>query len=163
MTFVDGGGLLTTVASNITTVKDLAGKKVGIIPNTTTDKALSSTLTAGAIQATLIAVKEHNEGLRGLQEGKFDAYASDRLLLAGLLTNAPDAAKLRLSPEIFSYEPYALMMRRGDNAFQAAVNRFLSSLYRSGGIIKIYEKWFGPYASAGPLVKALYLLHSWPD
>ena len=163
MIFVDGGGLLTTAASNITTVKDLAGKKVGIIPNTTTDKALSSALTAGAIQATLIAVKEHNEGLRGLQEGKFDAYASDRLLLAGLLTNAPDAAKLRLSPEIFSYEPYALMMRRGDNAFQAAVNRFLSSLYRSGGIIKIYEKWFGPYASAGPLVKALYLLHSWPD
>ena len=55
------------------------------------------------------------------------------------------------------------MMRRGDNAFQAAVNRTLSTLYRTGGVIKIYEKWFGPYASAGPLVKALFLLHSWPD
>ena len=163
MTFVDGGGLLVTTASGINSVQDLAGKRVGMIPNTTTDKALSSALTAAGIKVTLIAVSEHNEGLRGLVEGKFDAYASDRLLLAGLLTNSPDASKLKVSSELFSYEPYALMMRRGDNAFQASVNRTLSSLYRSGGIIKIYEKWFGPYASAGPLVKALYLLHSWPD
>ena len=163
MTFVDGGGLLVTAASGINSVQDLAGKRVGMIPNTTTDKALSSALTAAGIQVSLVAVSEHNEGLRGLLDGKFDAYASDRLLLAGLLTNSPDAPKLKVSSEIFSYEPYALMMRRGDNAFQASVNRTLSSLYRSGGIIKIYEKWFGPYASAGPLVKALYLLHSWPD
>jgi len=163
MTFVDGGGLLTTAASGITTVRDLAGKRVGMVPNTTTDKALSSALVAAGIQASLIAVSEHNEGLRGLLDGKFDAYASDRLLLAGLLSTAPDASKLKLSPEIFSYEPYALMMRRGDNAFLASVDRTLSSLYRTGGVIKIYEKWFGPYANAAPLVKALYLLHSWPD
>ena len=54
------------------------------------------------------------------------------------------------------------MMRRGDNAFQAQVNRKLSTLYRSG-LVQIYERWFGPFAAASPLVKALYLLHSWPD
>ena len=67
-----------------------------------------------------------------------------------------------MSAEQFSYEPYALMMRRGDNAFQALVNRTLSKLYRSG-LVEIYERWFGPFANASPLVKALYLLHSWPD
>jgi len=55
------------------------------------------------------------------------------------------------------------MMRRGDNAFQAQVNRALSALYRSRAIVPIYERWFGPYASAPPLVNALYLLHSWPE
>jgi glutamate/aspartate transport system substrate-binding protein len=55
------------------------------------------------------------------------------------------------------------MMRRGDNAFQAEVNRALSQLYRSGQIVPIYERWFGPFASASPLVQALYLLHSWPE
>jgi ABC-type amino acid transport substrate-binding protein len=54
------------------------------------------------------------------------------------------------------------MLRRGDNPFQARVNRTLSTLYRSG-LVQIYERWFGPFASASPLVKALYLLHSWPD
>ena len=107
-------------------------------------------------------VAEHGEGLRALEEGRLDAYASDRILLAGLLATAKNPAKLRLSGEFFSYEPYGLMMRRGDNAFQARVNRTLSTLYRSG-LVQIYEKWFGPFAGASPLVKALYLLHSWPD
>jgi glutamate/aspartate transport system substrate-binding protein len=162
MISVDGGSLLATADSGIGTVKDLAGKRVGVIPNTTTEKALAAALVGASIQAAVITVAEHGEGLRGLEEGRLDAYASDRLLLAGLLTTAGNPAKLRLSAEHFSYEPYALMMRRGDNAFQARVNRTLSTLYRSG-LVQIYERWFGPFATASPLVKALYLLHSWPD
>ena len=162
MISVDGGSLLATADSGIATVKSLAGKRVGVIPNTTTEKALSAALTAASVQATVLPVTELAEGLRSLEEGRLDAYASDRLLLAGLLTSAKEPAKLRLSSELFSYEPYALMMRRGDNAFQARVNRTLSTLYRSG-LVQIYERWFGAFDGASPLVKALYLLHSWPD
>jgi len=161
MISVDGGSLLATVDSRIGTVKDLAGKRVGVIPNTTTEKALAAAL-AGASTTTVVPVAEVGEGLRGLEEGRLDAYASDRLLLASLLTTAKNPAKLRLSSEYFSYEPYALMLRRGDNPFQARVNRTLSHLYRSG-LVQIYERWFGPFAAASPLTKALYLLHSWPD
>jgi glutamate/aspartate transport system substrate-binding protein len=163
MIFVDGGSLLATAESGINTVKDLGGKRVGVVPNTTTEKALAAALKNASVQATVVTVSEHGDGLRGLEEGRFDAYASDRLLLAGLLTSARDPAKLKLSTEFFSYEPYALMLRRGDNSFQANVNRTLSHLYRSGGLVQIYERWFGSFAAASPLVKALYLLHSWPD
>jgi glutamate/aspartate transport system substrate-binding protein len=163
MIFVDGGSLLATTESGIATVKDLAGKRVGVIPNTTTEKALAAALKEASVQANVVTVNEHGDGLRGLEEGRLDAYASDRLLLAGLLTTARNSGKLKLSPEFFSYEPYGLMLRRGDNAFQANVNRTLSHLYRSGGLVQIYERWFGPFANASPLVKALYLLHSWPD
>src|SRR5215510_7241924 len=163
MIFVDGGSLLATTASGIGGVKDLAGKRVGIVSNTTTEKALTAALGAASIKAQIITVPDHRDGLQGLEEGKLDAYASDHLLLAGLLAAAKDRTKLRLSSELFSYEPYALMLRRGDNAFQAHVNRTLSALYRSNGIVPIYERWFGPYAAAPPLVKALYLLHSWPE
>lgn len=163
MIFVDGGSLLATTESGIATVKDLGGKRVGIIPNTTTEKALAAALAGASLTANMITVSEHGEGLRGLEEGRLDAYASDRLLLAGLLTTARNPAKLKLSAEFFSYEPYALMLRRGDNTFQANVDRTLSHLYRSGGLVQIYERWFGPFANASPLVKALYLLHSWPD
>jgi glutamate/aspartate transport system substrate-binding protein len=162
MISVDGGGLLATADSRIATVKDLAGKRVGVIPNTTTEKALAAALAGASVQTTVVPVAEVAEGLRGLEEGRLDAYASDRLLLAGVLTTAKNPAKLRLSGEYFSYEPYALMLRRGDNSFQARVNRTLSTLYRSG-LVQIYERWFGPFADASPLLKALYLLHSWPD
>jgi glutamate/aspartate transport system substrate-binding protein len=163
MVFVDGGSLLATAASRIAGVKDLAGKRVGIIPNTTTDKALAAALAAASIQAQMLTVPDHREGLHGLEEGKLDAYASDHLLLAGLLGTTKEPAKFRLSGELYSHEPYALMLRRGDNAFQAQVNRTLSALYRSDAIVPIYERWFGPYATVPPLVKALYLLHSWPE
>lgn len=162
MIFVDGGSLLATAQSGIGTVKDLGGKRVGLIPHTTTEKALAQAMSAAGVQATIVTVTIHGEGLRALEEGKIDAYASDRILLAGLQSAAKDPAKLKLSSEFFSYEPYALMLRRGDNAFQANVNRTLSHLYRSG-LVQIYERWLGPFADASPLVKALYLLHTWPD
>jgi len=163
MIFVDGGSLLATTASGIAAVKDLAGKRIGVIPNTTTEKALANALAGASVKPTIVTVNEHGEGLRGLEEGRLDAYASDRILLAGLLKTARDPSKLELSAEFFSYEPYGLMLRRGDNAFQASVDRALSHLYRSRGLVQIYERWFGPFANATPLVKALYLLHSWPD
>jgi glutamate/aspartate transport system substrate-binding protein len=163
MIFVDGGSLLATAESGIKTVKDLAGKRVGVIPHTTTEKALASMLAGASIQASVVTVSRHGEGLQRLEQREFDAYASDRVLLAGLLTTARDPAKLTLSAEFFSYEPYGLMLRRGDNSFQANVNRTLSQLYRSGGLVEIYERWFGSFATASPLVKALYQLHSWPD
>ena len=163
MIFVDGGSLLATASSGIAGVKDLAGKRVGIVANTTTDKALAATLAAAAIKAQMINVADHRQGLEGLEAGKFDAYASDHELLAGLRDSAKEPAKLRLSSELFSYEPYGLMLRRGDNSFQAQINRTLSALYRSRGIVTIYERWFGPYSSSPQLLQALYRLHSWPE
>jgi glutamate/aspartate transport system substrate-binding protein len=162
MVFVDGGSLLATVDSGVGAVKDLSGKRVGVIANTTTERALRAAATAASVQVTEVVMTDHGDGLRGLEEGRLDAYASDRVLLAGLQSTAKNPAKLRLSGEYFSYEPYALMMRRGDNAFQANVNRTLSALYRAG-LIPIYERWFGPFSGASPLVKALFLLHTWPD
>ena len=64
MISVDGGSLLATADSGIGTVKDLAGKRVGVIPNTTTEKALAAALAGASIQATVIPVAEHGEGLR---------------------------------------------------------------------------------------------------
>ena len=162
MISVDGGSLLATAESGIRTLRDLAGKRVGVIPHTTTEKALTAALLGTSIQTRVTPVGDAAEGLRDLEEGRLDAYAWDRLLLEGLLATAKNPAKLRLSAEYFSYEPYGLMMRRGDNAFQAQVNRTLSGLYRSG-LVQIYERWFGAFSAASPLMKALYLLHSWPD
>jgi glutamate/aspartate transport system substrate-binding protein len=162
MIFVDGGSLLATAASGISTAKDLGGKKVGVIRHTTTEKALAEAMAKAGVQATVVPIADHGEGVRALDEGRIDAYATDRVLLASLRSASREPGKLRLSDEFLSYEPYGLMLRRGDNPFQASVNRTLSQLYRSG-LVSIYEHWFGPFASASPLVRALYLLHSWPD
>jgi ABC-type amino acid transport substrate-binding protein len=163
MTFVDGGSVLASASSGIRGVKDLNGKRVGVIPNTTTDKALAIALAALSAKAEIVHVSETREGLQRLEGGQLDAYASDHLLLAGLVSTAKDPAALKLSDDYFSYEPYGLMMRRGDNTFQVHVNRTLSALYRSGKIVEIYERWFGSFNEVSPLIRSLYVLHSWPD
>ena len=163
MTFVDGGSILATASSGIRGVKDLNGKRVGVIPNTTTERSLATAIAALSVKPQIVNVSEHREGLQGLEAGRLDAYASDHLLLAGLLSAAKDPATLKLSDSYFSYEPYALMMRRGDINFQIQVDRALSAVYRSGTIVEIYERWFGSFNEVSPLVRSLYLLHSWPD
>jgi len=163
LTFVDGGSLLATKASRVTGISDLGGKRVAVIPGTTTERALAAALQKSLVSARIVEVGEHAEGLAALESGTADAYASDRVLMAGLLQKAKDPSALVLSSQYFSYEPYALMVRRGDTAFRVEVNRALASLYRSGEIVPIYEKWFGPFAQASPLIQALYLLQSLPE
>jgi len=154
--------VLATASSGIRGVKDLNGKRVGVIPNTTTDKALATALALLSVKPEIVHVTETREGLQGLEAGQLDAYASDHLLLAGLVSTARNPAALKLSDDYFSYEPYGLMMRR-DYPFQVHVNRTLSALYRAGKIVEIYERWFGSFNDVSPLIRSLYLLHSWPD
>jgi ABC-type amino acid transport substrate-binding protein len=68
-----------------------------------------------------------------------------------------------VSNQYFSYEPYALMLRRDDPDFRLAVNRALVKLYQSVDITQIYEVWFGRFSQASALVRAMYSLNSLPD
>lgn len=164
LTFLDGGSLLAATASGIGHLTDLPGKRVAVIPGTTTERAMRDIVSKLSLQnVTLLSVKNHAEGLAALDDGKIDAYASDRTLLAALAVSSRNPAKLTLLEEFISYEPYAFMIRRGDANFQLAVNRVLTRLYRSAEVVPIYEKWFGPFPEGGSLIAALYVLNSVPE
>jgi ABC-type amino acid transport substrate-binding protein len=72
-------------------------------------------------------------------------------------------AKPSLPDLTFSYEPYALMMRRNDAAFRLAVNRALAGLYRSGGVRPIYDRWLGVFSKPSQLLQAMYILNASPE
>jgi len=163
MTFVDGGSLLVTDSSSILGVTTLGGKRVAIIPGTTTEKSLAAALKKHTVTATMVPVKDHAAGVAALDGGAADAYASDRVILIGIGRTSKDPAKLSLVEEFFSYEPYGLMLRRGDAAFRLSVNRSLASLYRTGEVVPIFEKWFGSMTTAGRLIGAMYLLNAIPE
>jgi glutamate/aspartate transport system substrate-binding protein len=164
LTFLDGGSLLTVSTANINKLTDLAGKRVAVIAGTTTEAAVRDMVKKLGLQnVTLLGVKDHAEGVAALDDARIDAYASDRTLLAGLAVSSRNPAKLYLIEDFISYEPYALMVRRGDPAFHLAVDRVLIRLYRSAEVVPIYEKWFGPFPEGGSLIAALYVLNSIPE
>jgi ABC-type amino acid transport substrate-binding protein len=163
MIFVDGGSLLVRTASNIKSLSDIAGKRVAVIPGTTTEEVMTEALQKMDVAVELVRVREHSDGLAALENGTADAYASDRVILIGLALTSKDPTKLALAEQYLSYEPYGLMLRRGDADFRLAVNRVLSQLYRSGQIYPIYERWFGAVDRASPLLQTMYRLNGLPE
>jgi len=163
MTFLDGGSLLVTDASGIRGISTLGGKRVGIVPGTTTEKALAAVLKKHAVTATVVSVKDHAAGVAALDNRAIDAYASDRTILIGMGRTSKNPEKLSLVEEFFSYEPHGFVLKRGDAGFRLSVNRALAAMYRSGEVVPIFEKAFGSMSTAGPLIAAMYLMNGLPE
>jgi glutamate/aspartate transport system substrate-binding protein len=164
MTFVDGGSLLSMASTDLGTgLNDLTGKRIAIIPGTTTEKALTEFLKKQFVNVQMVRVKDHAEGVAAIEGSKADAFASDRGILIGLALTSKDPKRFALANLLFSYEPYGLMVRRNDGAFRLAVNRALAALYRSGGIVAIYERWFAAFGKPTEAIQAMYLLNGLPE
>ena len=163
MIWLDGGSLLARAGAGVARLGDLSGKRVAVIPGTTTERALGEALRRRAVKAEVVPVSSHDEGRAALEAGRVDAYASDRALLVGLFLGAVDRHKLTVTDEQFSFEPYGLMLRRGDAPFRLAVNRTLASLSRSDEIARIYERWFGRIGRPTGVLVVMYLLNALPE
>jgi glutamate/aspartate transport system substrate-binding protein len=124
---------------------------------------VKAALQKALVNAQVTAVKDHREGLTGVENGTLDAYASDRVILIGLAVTAQDPAQFAIADTYLSYEPYGLMLRRGDAPFRLTVNRALAQLYRSGEVLQIYGRWFGKLGTPGTLLIAMYALHALPE
>jgi glutamate/aspartate transport system substrate-binding protein len=74
-------------------------------------------------------------------EGKADAFATDDVLLYGLIAANNVGATYEVVGEFLSYDPYGLMYRRDDPDFAALVEGTFRHLAESREIVQTYEKW----------------------
>lgn len=163
MTFVDGATVLVRSASDLLRLADLQGKKVAVVPTTTTAGALQAAMKGRMLNFAVVAVSSPEEGIAKLQQGAVDGYASDRVVLIGQGLASKAGSNLRVLDEDFSVEPYALVLARGDPDFRLAIDRSLATLYRSGEIETIFNRWLGPLGRPSTLLTALYYLQSIPE
>jgi ABC-type amino acid transport substrate-binding protein len=161
--YVDGGAVLVRNASKLVRLADLKGKRIGVIPGTTTEQALARTLTAFAAPAIVVPIASYAEGLASLAAGRVDGVAGDRIVLTTLRARAIAGRDTDFLPTDISYEPYALVMRRDDPDFRLAVNRALVELYRSGGIDPIFQRHFAALGRPGPMLHAMFYLNTVPQ
>lgn len=163
LTFVDGTGLLVRTSTAGNSLKDLAGRKIGVIKGTTNEQALADAMEARSVKAEIVPVKTRAEGLAQLEAGTVDAFASDRVLLIGLAMKSRDPKALTLIGDALSYEPYAIVLPRGDYALRYAVNSALAQIYRSSALMEIYNRWLGGLGKPGPAVEMMYELGRLPE
>ena len=142
LTFVDGTGLLVKKSTGGNSLIDLANKKIGVIAGTSNERALNDALKAKVMTATVVTLKSRDEGLAQLESGAIDAFASDRVLLIGLAEKAKEPGSLALMVDAISFEPYAIVLPRGDWALRLAVNSALAQIYKSSALPELYNRWF---------------------
>ena len=160
-TFLDGASLIS--GTELTSLKELAGKKVGVLASTTTEASLKETLRLAGIAADIVPARTHDEGLAMLDKGEVAAYFADRWILAFLAAKSSAPDKLHLAQNYLTAEPYALALAHGDSDFRLAVDRALSRIYRSGQIPPIFAGTFGSHAPPSDTLKTLFAISALPE
>jgi ABC-type amino acid transport substrate-binding protein len=161
--FVESTGVLTKAALGLRTLSDMSGRRIAVIGGTTNESAVNEQLKRRQLNATVVPFKTRDEAFAALEDGKVDAFASDKMLLLGAARNARDQKSLFLMADQLSFEPYGIVLPRNDPDFRLAVNAGLAQLYRSGEIMEIFGRWFGALGDPGPVVRAVYLLGAIPE
>jgi glutamate/aspartate transport system substrate-binding protein len=162
LTFVTGGSFMTLKGNRI--VNNFGGKKIGVVKGTTTLSSLKQLLAETGTDAGIVVFDDTDDGFKALVEGKIDALSADQVVLIGLALASGDPRQFTVLSELFSYEPFALAVRRNDADFRLVADRVISELYRNGQILKIYDKWFGGFSSGrSTAFEALIKLNAIPE
>ncbi len=163
-TFITGASLLALAGSGVG--EQLGAIRIAVIPGTTTEQLVKSVMSgmgASAAEARVVVVRDHAEGMAAVVDRRADVYVTDRAILMGLVTSSSNPRQFALLDRYLSYEPYALMLRRGDPEFRLAVNRTLARLYRTGEVLEIYHRWFGQWGDPSPLTLGMYAVEGLPE
>jgi glutamate/aspartate transport system substrate-binding protein len=120
----------------------MAGKNIGVVADTTNARAVRDQLARRNLSATLVEFRDRREGIAALARGDLDGFASDKFVLLAL-ARAESLRDFMLLPDDLSFEPFAIMLPRGDWAFRLAVNTALAHVFRSGEILGLYTKYLG--------------------
>ena len=140
--YVEEVRILTKVNSGIKGIADLNGKSVATTTGTTSVQLLRKHERATGVDFKEVFGKDHADSFLLLESGRADAFVMDGQIVAGLAAKSKNPADYHIVGEVLSVEPIAIMVRKDDPAFLAAVDKTLDGLMKSGEIAKIYDKWF---------------------
>jgi glutamate/aspartate transport system substrate-binding protein len=140
--FVTANRYVAKKASKTKSLNDLKGKTVVSTSGTTNIKWATEENTKRKLGMNIIAAKDHAEAFLTVDTGRAAAFFMDDILLYSLVATSRNPGDWLIGSEAYTVEPYGIMLRRDDPAFKKVVDGAMRSLYKSGRINAIYEKWF---------------------
>jgi glutamate/aspartate transport system substrate-binding protein len=140
--FIAGTKLLVPRSSRINSYRDLLDKTVVVTAGTTNEAAVRAISDKQKLAINIIIGSDHAESFAMLKEGKADAFATDDVLLYGLVATTKSGDQYHVVGEYLSYDPYGLMYRKDDPDFATVVDRTFSRLAQSRELVQLYNKWF---------------------
>src|SRR3979409_1969068 len=140
--FVAGTKLMVPKASSIAAPADLKGKTVVVTKGTTNEQAMHNVDKKFSLGLNIVTAPDHEQSYQTLVDGKADAFATDDILLYGLIARHKSQDKFKVTGEYLSYDPYGIMFRKGEPQLTAVVERAFRKLGSNRDLIPLYNKWF---------------------
>src|SRR3954466_871268 len=140
--FVAGTKLMVPKDSGVTAVTDLKGKTVVVTKGTTNEQAIHNADKKFSLGLTVVTADDHEQSYQMLVDGKVDAFATDDILLSGLIARHKSQDRFRVTGDYLSYDPYGIMFRKGEPQLTAVVERAFRKLGSNHDLIPLYNKWF---------------------
>ena len=140
--FIPANRWVSKKSSNLKTLNDLKGKTIVSTAGTSNLKLITQINGDKNLGMNIISANGHPEAFQMVETGRAVAFVMDDILLYSLVANSRNPGEFELSKEFLSLEPYGIMLRKDDPAFQKIADDATAELYKSGRINAIYDKWF---------------------
>jgi len=140
-TFVTGQKVLVKKASGITSLAQLAGRKVLTVKGGTQEPNIRKAVP----DVKVVTFETSQQAFLALQQGKGVGYVNDEVSLVDDFAKLGAAnAAYEILPQSISVEPLALGLRKNEPALKAIVDDALRGLEKSGEAERLFLKWYGP-------------------
>jgi ABC-type amino acid transport substrate-binding protein len=140
--FVAGTKLMVPKDATYSAPKDLQGKTIVVTKGTTNEQAMRALDKKFALGLTIITSPDHEQSYQMLVDGKADAFATDDILLYGLIARHKSQDRFRVTGDYLSYDPYGIMFRKGEPQLKEVVERTFRKLGSGHDLVPLYNKWF---------------------
>lgn len=133
--------LIVKADSGVTTLADMAGKKVGLQNGSSAQAAVESNKEFAASLKEQVYYKENLTALNDLIIGGVDGVVMDSVVAAYDI--AQSNKPLVIVSEVLSKESYGVGFRKGDVKLRDEVQKILEEMANDGTVAAISTKWFG--------------------
>src|SRR5579872_2276713 len=139
---VAGTKLMVSKDSTIAAPKVLQGKTVVVTKGTTNEQAMHGLDKKLNLGLKIVTAGDHEQSYQMLVDGKVDAFATDDILLYGLIARHKSQDKFKVTGDYLSYDPYGIMFRKGEPQLKEIVEGTFRKLGTNHDLVPLYNKWF---------------------
>jgi len=135
--YYDGAQFFAKKGSELKSIEELEGGKVGVVTGTTFHEYLSGLPNVGEI----VQFQSEVDIFKALEQGRIDGLVTSKVVGA----RAPIDFGVEIEPigELLYAEDIAMAIRKDDTKLLAEVNKALKSIIEDGTYEEISNKWFG--------------------
>ena len=126
--FVDGVGLLVKKEAGYKSLKDLAGKKIGVAQSATSKKAVEAEAARIGVKVNFLEFNTYPEIKAALDSRRVDCFSVDTSILMGYLDD-----KTVILPDRFSPQSYGIASKLSNKGLAKYVDDFIADFKKSGG------------------------------